>query len=829
MRRSSIVVGLGLACMLVAAGAHAASPSSRLVVNVPPSITVPPVNSRDAARQLLVVHAAIPPQVVLDPVRTLSLRGVTAYRFAQTHMGVPVYARGAGLAVDRQGKVILATARVETDLPASVSPSLGAADAASIATNLTGVPASEDDAHLMIVAIPGGARLAWMVQAPPLLPSLEAPLVTVDAQTGRVLGAVNATRFENQAKVYRTNPVVDNGTTSVVTLPVGASQSVPANDDIVSYNCVDNGTVKTVTTSHGTRDIHICDLLQAAPDSTSGDYTQYGPAPDDQGGDYFAELQIFYHANKAFDYFRGFDGNSGFKLADVDTPLFAVANWMTAPHTHGTPSADGGVGEGGTTPEAGVEAGDAGDAAADAGLAPLQPYQNAAYVPYQPGAGGSSSLTTLYPDKISGGVLEFGQGQYADYSYDGEVIYHEFTHAVVNATLNLVPYWHLDSQGGTPAPGAMNEGLADFFSASISGESKMGTYAIKDLQIPGLTMDCIRNLDNANASPKDQAGEVHTDSLFFSGALWKVRSQLASDDLKKQFTQAMFTTMITVQSGDLGYKDLADAFVTALKNTMGDTTAQAMTDEFKARGILPENDRTIEWAGQAIHGYDPQLSGVLILPGLMDYLTTLPYAPSYFQVKVPLGTGATTITATFESLSSGSSYYGGGGITPAYLASFDQAVAFHTLPSFGAVSGTVIDATTPQVDGGADTQTWTASIPVPPGSSAAYLMLVNKGNGEGYFTNLSFTADGEPVDGGIDAAPGQDSGGSSDAGVEPADGGATPDADTAGNNAAAPSDASGGGCGCRTAQSTGGAGAAGVLLAGLSWVASRRRRNSARP
>ncbi len=46
---------------------------------------------------------------------------------------------------------------------------------------------------------------------------------------------------------------------------------------------------------------------------------------DDQGGDYFSELQIFYHANKAYDYFRSFSGNGSFQLATADRPLFEVA------------------------------------------------------------------------------------------------------------------------------------------------------------------------------------------------------------------------------------------------------------------------------------------------------------------------------------------------------------------------------------------------------------------------------------------------------------------------------------------------------------------------
>ena len=55
----------------------------------------------------------------------------------------------------------------------------------------------------------------------------------------------------------------------------------------------------------------------------------------------------------------------------------------------------------------------------------------------------------------------FGQGPRHDYAYDGDVVYHEFTHAVVDATIQL--------PSAINAPGAMNEGLR--LRLSICGRS----------------------------------------------------------------------------------------------------------------------------------------------------------------------------------------------------------------------------------------------------------------------------------------------------------------------------------------------------------------------
>jgi hypothetical protein len=815
MRTRIWATAIGLVCATLAGGAGAtpSSPSSpagaaptstSLVVKIPSGTSVTSVRDPELARALLVKHAAVPAHVTLEAESRVDLSLATVHRFRQVHLGVPVFARGAGVALDAHGNVILATSKLEDALPSDVTPTLGAADAASIATGHTGVPAGADGAQLMIVPMPDGARLAWMVVAPAQLPELYAPLVVVDAKTGAVLSVVNTVRFLKRAKVFPTNPVVDKGITSEVTLAIPSGTSTPENADLVSWNCVDRGTVLTTTGTKGTRQTHVCDLEKAAPEATSGDFLQYDSAPDAQGGDPFAALQIFYHANRAFEYFRSFSGNGGFKLVDVDQPLSLVANWMSGARIAG--AGDAGVAD--AASEGGVDAADeaggadAGDAG-DAGLPALQPYQNAAYVPYVAGATFGQSLPVLYPDKIKGGVLQFGQGKAADYSYDGEVVYHEFTHAVVNATIQLVGNWHLDAQGGTASPGAMNEGLADFFSSSISGQSAVGTYAVKDMQMAGLTS--IRDLANANTCPKDMVGEVHADSLFFTGALWKVRSGLGSDADKKRFTETMFTVMTTIKSGDLGYEDLANAFVTALATTMGTATSKAMSDEFAARGVTPQCDRVIEWAGKPLRGTDPLSSYTLTSPGTINYLATLTYAPSFYQVKIPLSAGQNKVTSSFRAMASG--FGGSTGFQPYYLIGYDAPV---TYKGTKASSTTLVPVTAESTgDAGVATgtlTTYSASFDVPDGVSAAYVMLVNKGQSDGLFLDQTFS---------IDNTPGETGPADPDAGV-----------DAATNQDSPTGNAAGGGCSCETsARASAAPFALASAMAALAWLARRRRRN----
>src|SRR5262249_46640500 len=152
---------------------------------------------------------------------------------------------------------------------------------------------------------------------------------------------------------------------------------------------------------------------------------------------------------------------------------------------------------------------------------------------------------------INGGAMFFGQGPNRDYSYDGDVIYHEFTHSVVNVTLKLVGNPHLDEYGVSYSPGAMNEGLADFFSCAIAGDPDVGDYASKDFA-PNLTS--IRSLTNPDACPSAVGGEVHQDATMFSASLWDVRKTLTAAQ-QAEFDSAVFKAMNSSPTGDLAYEE----------------------------------------------------------------------------------------------------------------------------------------------------------------------------------------------------------------------------------------------------------------------------------
>ncbi len=129
------------------------------------------------------------------------------------------------------------------------------------------------------------------------------------------------------------------------------------------------------------------------------------------------------------------------------------------------------------------------------------------------------------------GDLTFGEGS-VDYVYDADVIYHEFTHGMVEHTCNLgcpdigICY---DGQGLNMVPYSLNEGTADYFSMAYTNDPNLGDYAGQATGEP-----YIRSAINDMQCPWDQIAESHYDGQIWMGGLWEIRTALGpelGDDL----------------------------------------------------------------------------------------------------------------------------------------------------------------------------------------------------------------------------------------------------------------------------------------------------------
>jgi hypothetical protein len=711
-------------------------------------------------------------------------------KFQQNHQGVTVYERGASVVLDRSLRCAISIAtKLASDLPSSVVPTLSEWNAAKIASERAGVRFEETNARPLLVWIGGELRLVFSFYQGAIGNLPYAPRVFVDAHDGTILLMQNRVSFIGSAKVHEFNPVSSPSPISV-TLPVPMGSNLLSNDKTVSFNCIDKKTTKSLL---GVA-VHVCVREATAVADSNGDFP-YDYMNDTDPEDPHAEVAAYYHTNKAYDYALSIG------MPDLkDKPITTIANVR--------------VSQGFDTFDI--------QKLSDTNL-PLVPFTDAFFTPPSP----TSPFSQLFD--APGATLYLGQATQGDMAYDGDVIYHEFAHAILHNTVKLESSWHLDEQGASPSPGSMSEGLADLFSSFVSGDSKVGEYGGKASGLPGP----IRDIESPNSCPASLTGEVHADSLFFSPAFWNSRKTLSVSE-QKVFDEAVMTGLLSAPSGDLGYQDLANLIVNAVqKSSLPSTVVDGLKKALEERGVLPGCKRVFEYQGKPVSSQDPNVSNGFFVPGFdnVALAKTGPFVPGLFQVHSKLSAGTTEVKIQFKvlPLSSGSQ---GTPFTPALLAQFDNQPISFTYNS-GMAQSSAGSAVALQ---GAD-DIMSAVVAVPSGATDLSFMIVNKGDSTGWVTALSMEATGTTPMGtggsaGTAGTATAGTGGTNTAGVAGTMGGSG-SANSAGNTssgagpstAAAPQDD--GGCGCRMVDGsekqqpiplvTG-------LLLGLTAVLRRRRK-----
>lgn len=197
----------------------------------------------------------------------------------------------------------------------------------------------------------------------------------------------------------------------------------------------------------------------ALPDS-NGDFL-YAPKGITDPTDQFAEVNTYYHIDRMDTYYRTKLG------VRMGYGLMAVANYEP----------------GGKT------------------------FDNAFFTPWR----GS------FPNAIF-----LGQGSRVDYSWDSDVILHEFTHYTTHNEIGFSqgPI-DFDSYGIVVMPGGMDEGSADYFSCSVNNDTMLGEAALGQYA---------RNLDAPSGScPSALTAETHADGKLLGTTGWAIRKMLAAD------------------------------------------------------------------------------------------------------------------------------------------------------------------------------------------------------------------------------------------------------------------------------------------------------------
>lgn len=153
------------------------------------------------------------------------------------------------------------------------------------------------------------------------------------------------------------------------------------------------------------------------------------------------------------------------------------------------------------------------------------------YVNYTVAGDSYSSANAFYGDSDGDGCgdITLGEGLGVDFSYDADVIYHEFTHGIVESTGGLGCYpmgTCYDELGLDWTALGLNEGYADYFSVSLTGDPDLGEHA----GTAGSGGEgSIRTAENDRLCPFDLVGESHTDGEIWVGTGWQLRELVGAD------------------------------------------------------------------------------------------------------------------------------------------------------------------------------------------------------------------------------------------------------------------------------------------------------------
>ena len=180
-------------------------------------------------------------------------------------------------------------------------------------------------------------------------------------------------------------------------------------------------------------------------------------------------------------------------------------------------------------------------------------------------------------------LLRFGKGGVDD-AEDGEVIVHEYGHAVQSAQ---VPGF-----GTTLEAGSIGEAFGDYLALTVSESVAHANGAPIRTPLPCL-MDwdstsytstvphCIRRTDTRKHYPEDVVGEVHADGEIWSRALWDIRQALGARTADRIIVNAQFRF-----TSDVSFARAAQDTVNTALNMSGPASAAAVRTAFVNRGIL---------------------------------------------------------------------------------------------------------------------------------------------------------------------------------------------------------------------------------------------------
>jgi hypothetical protein len=257
-------------------------------------------------------------------------------------------------------------------------------------------------------------------------------------------------------------------------------------------------------------------------------------------------------------------------------------------------------------------------------------------------AGGANFVDECDPNMSP--TLVIGQGRYADYAYDADIIFHEMGHSVIQ---HLAPDGLSDRKltptGILSEAGALNEGLADYLAITLSGDPEVGEY-IGRFSVD-LTTPFVRSGENDKTCPNDLVGQWHNDGLIVSGALWSTSQRIGSE-----LVDAILLETLPRLGPDASLEDFGRAFL-------------AVAGEFLEAGELDAEGYALlerSLAGRGLLDCEHVITDVELatqgkrMAMVADDESIAPFAPGPLQLHYEVPAGETEVTVFFTVSLSGS-------------------------------------------------------------------------------------------------------------------------------------------------------------------------------
>ena len=177
-------------------------------------------------------------------------------------------------------------------------------------------------------------------------------------------------------------------------------------------------------------------------------------------------------------------------------------------------------------------------------------------------------------------VIRLGKGGVDD-AEDGEVIVHEYGHAVHDSQVT--------GFGSSLDAGAIGEAFGDYLAVTVglavAGAPAAGVPAacVADWDAVSYTSTvphCLRRVDR-DLTVADRRNQVHFDGQIWSRALWDIRGKLGARTADRIIVNAQFDF-----APDTTFAAAARATVAAAQAMYGRAAARTVTQAFAARGIL---------------------------------------------------------------------------------------------------------------------------------------------------------------------------------------------------------------------------------------------------